>query len=566
MHLDLVIRGGTVVDGSGSEPFSADIGIADGRIAFIGQNAPQGREEIDARGKVVTPGFVDIHTHYDGQVTWENRLQPSSQHGVTTALMGNCGVGFAPCLPENRERLVHLMEGVEDLPEVVLTTGLPWAWQSFPEYLDFVESRQFDIDVATQVPHAALRVHVMGERAIAHEAATPEDRAAMAALAAEAVAAGALGFATSRTINHRSSEGWHIPTLVAAEEELATIGRAIGANGNGVLQLISDFSDPEHDLPMLRRVAEAAGRPMSVSLLQMHDAPDKWRDVLQWIDQCNADGLEIRAQVSGRMVGILMGFELTFHPFQTKPSWERLASLTRDERRAALANPDVRAQLISEEPLPSPYDGLIRNFGAIYPMVGSPDYEPTPASSIAAIAEKAGLSPDEVAYDLMIAENGDGILMGSGANYASGGLEPQREMLRHSHTVYGLGDGGAHLGFLCDASLPTFMLQHWVRDRTRGDRIPLTEVVKGLTSDNARAVGLNDRGLLKTGLKADVNVIDMDRLALKAPQVAYDLPAGGRRVTQQATGYAATIVSGVVTYREGQATGALPGRLVRGAR
>lgn len=564
MQFDLLVRGGTIVDGSGGDPLEADIGIVDGKIAFIGKNAPSAREEIDARGKIVTPGFVDIHTHYDGQVTWENRLQPSSQHGVTTALMGNCGVGFAPCTPDNRERLIHLMEGVEDLPEVVLATGLPWTWESFPEYLDFLEARAFDIDVATQVPHAALRVHVMGERAIAHEAATAQDRAAMAALAAQAIAAGALGFATSRTINHRSSEGWLIPTLVAAEAELAEIGRAVGASGRGVLQLISDFADPERELPMLRRIAEAAGRPMSVSLLQMHDAPEKWRQILHWIEQCNVDGLEVRAQVSGRMVGILMGFELTFHPFMNKPSWEKLAALSRAERQQALRTPEMRTKLLSEPDLSSPYEGLIRNYAGIYPVGDAPDYEPTPGSSIAAMAESKGISADEIAYDMMMSNGGNGILMGAGANYASGGLEPQREMLRHAHTVYGLGDGGAHLGFLCDASLPTFMLQHWVRDRTRGERLPLTEVVKGLTSDNARAVGCMDRGLLKTGLKADINVIDLDRLALKAPQVAFDLPAGGRRVTQQAAGFAATIVSGVVTYRDGEATGALPGRLVRG--
>jgi len=561
---DLVIRGGTVFDGSGGAPFDADVAINDGRIAAIGAIAASGCEEIDAKGKIVTPGFVDIHTHYDGQATWDHRLFPSSAHGVTTVLMGNCGVGFAPCRPQDRERLVHLMEGVEDLPEVVLSEGLPWRWESFDSYLDFLDARRFDVDIATQIPHSALRVFVMGERAIAREMATPEDCAAMARLAGEAIDAGALGFATSRTINHRSSQGWSIPTLTAAENELAAISNALGSRRRGVLQAISDFTDVETELAMLRRVAEASKRPMSLSLLQMSDAPDKWRRILAWIEDCNADGLEVRAQVSGRMVGILMGFELTFHPFMASPGWQALSVLSLQDRRAALHDPELRSRLITEPPLASPYAALIHNFENMYPLDHSTDYEPAAEKSIAAQAARLGVSPAALAYDLLLENDGTGILMAAGANYAAGNLDPQREMLVHPNTVYGLGDGGAHLGFLCDACLPTFMLQHWARDRTRGERLSLAEVIRGLSFETAQAVGLQDRGLLRAGLKADVNIIDHGRLGLKRPVVTHDLPSNGRRVTQAADGYVATIVSGQITYREGQAMAALPGRLVRG--
>ena len=561
---DLVIRGGTIFDGSGGEPFEADIAITGGRIAAIGVIGAAGSEEISAKGMIVTPGFVDIHTHYDGQATWDNRLFPSSAHGVTTVLMGNCGVGFAPCRPQDRERLVHLMEGVEDLPEVVLSEGLPWRWESFGSYLDFLDARHFDVDIATQIPHSALRVFVMGERAIAREMATPEDCIAMARLAGEAIDAGALGFATSRTINHRSSAGWSIPTLTAAENELVAISQALGNRRQGVLQAISDFTDVETELAMLRRVAEASRRPMSLTLLQLSESPDKWRRILSWIEACNADGLEVRGQVSGRMVGILMGFELTFHPFMASPSWPALAALSMQDRRAALHDPQLRSRLIAEAPLASPYAMLIQNFDNMYPLDDSTDYEPTRDKSIAAQAARQGISAAALAYDLLLENDGTGILMAAGANYAQGNLDPQREMLVHPNTIYGLGDGGAHLGFLCDASLPTFMLQHWARDRPRGDRLPLAQVVRGLTFETAQAVGLQDRGLLRAGLKADVNIIDYAHVGLKRPVVSYDLPSNGRRVTQAADGYVATIVNGQVTYREGQAMAALPGRLVRG--
>ncbi len=565
---DLVIRGGTIVDGTGAEPFRGDVAVTNGRIAAVGAALrARGAEEIDADGLLVTPGFVDIHTHYDGQVTWENRLQPSTAHGVTTALLGNCGVGFAPCRPADRDRLVKLMEGIEDLPEVVLTTGLPWNWESFPGYLDALAARRYDCDVATQVPHAALRVYAMGQRAVAREAATDADCALMARLAGEAIEAGALGFGTSRTINHRASDGLPVPTLTAAEDELAAIGAALGAKGRGVLQLVSDFTDIDTELPMLRRVVERSGRPLSVSLMQWHHAPQKWRDVLAWIEQCNADGLDVKAQVSGRPIGLNLGFELSFNPFSHTPGFKALAGLPVAERRAQLRRPEIRARIVGEEPESSGFPGesLLRLWSAMYPLGEHPFYEPGPEGSVAALAARRGVSPAEMAYDLMLEQDGQAVLMAPTVNFWGNSLDDLLTMMRHPHAIYGLGDGGAHLGFLCDASLPTYMLQYWVRDRTRGERLSLPEVVHGLTQRTAHAVGLRDRGVVAAGYKADLNLIDFARLALEPPRVHYDLPAGGRRMVQGARGYVATIVSGVTVRRADEATGALPGRLVRGA-
>ena len=566
MDIDLVIRGGTLVDGSGDAMREADVAIQNGRIVATGPNLPRGREEMDARGLIVTPGFVDIHTHYDGQVTWENRLNPSSAHGVTTAVMGNCGIGFAPCRPADRADLIRLMEGVEDLPEVVLSAGLPWAWESFPDYLDFVGGRSFDTDVAAQLPHAALRVYAMGRRAIDREQATEADRALMARLAKEAMEAGAIGFGTSRTINHRASDGTLVYTLDAAEEELAAIGMALGEAGRGVMQVVSDFDDPERELGMLRRVVTRAGRPLSVSLGQIHATPDRWRTVLDWIEGCNTDGLEVRAQVSGRPVGMLLGFELSYHPFSYTPTWKSLLHLSIDQRLAALRDPAIRAAITSETPDAGDFIGadFIRQFQLMYPLGAPVNYEFAPGSSVAARAGLLGVTPAEHAYDLMLEEGGRAVLMLPTTNFAGESLAAAEVMLRHPNTVYGLGDGGAHLGFLCDASLPTYMLQHWVRDRTAGARLPLEEVVRGLSADPATAVGLLDRGLVKPGYRADINIVDFDRLALKSPRIAYDLPKGGKRLTQAAEGYRATILNGVTVQRDGVATGALPGRLVRG--
>jgi N-acyl-D-aspartate/D-glutamate deacylase len=565
---DLVIRGGLIADGSGGTPFMGDIAVEDGRIVAVGEVPGSGVEEIDAAGMLVTPGFVDIHTHYDGQVTWEHRLTPSSSHGVTTAVMGNCGIGFAPCRPQDRQTLVRLMEGVEDLPEPVLSAGLPWSWESFSDYLDFLDRRSFDIDVAAQLPHAALRLFVMGERAVERAPANAAERERMAAFARDAIDAGAIGFATSRTINHRSSDGTHIPTLDAGEDELLAIAEAIADAGRGVLQLVSDLDDVEAELAMLRRVVERTGRPLTLSTMQWHNAPEKWRAVLAWIERCRADGLPIKGQVSGRPIGVLLGFEMGWSPFHFTPTFQRLATLTPEERRQALADPAIRQAIVTEAPDPS-VTGLaehVRDFANMYALGEDVDYEPDPADSMTNRAARNGTTPAAEAYDAMMAQDGRGVLMLPSVNFAYGNLEPSREMLSHSGTVFGLGDGGAHLGYLCDASLPTHLLQYWVRDRRKGPRLVLQDVVAGLTREAAEAVGLHDRGLIAPGLKADINVIDMERLRLESPQVVYDLPAGGRRVTQGAQGYVATLVNGIAIQRDGVPTGAQPGRLVRSKR
>lgn len=565
---DLVIRGGTIVDGSGGEPFVGDIAVAGQRIVAVGTVTGKGREEIDASGLLVTPGFVDIHTHYDGQVTWEHRLRPSTEHGVTTAVMGNCGIGFAPCRPQDRQTLIRLMEGVEDLPEPVLTAGLPWKWESFPDYLDFLETRDFDCDVIAQLPHAALRVYAMGDRAIERADASGEDRKAMARIAGEAIRAGAFGFATSRTIHHRSSDGTHIPTLDAGEAELIAIAQALAEEGRGVLQLVSDLDDVEAELAMLRRVVEASGRPLTLSTMQWHHSPEKWRTVLAWLEDCAAAGLPIKGQVSGRPIGLLLGFELAMNPFLHTPTFRSLLDLAPEQRRSALRDPDVRARITSEEPIPqdAAVASYMRSFEGMYALGESVDYEPDPADSMAGRARRNGSTPAEEAYDAMMEEDGRGVLMLPSVNFAYGNLEPSRVMLSHPQTVFGLGDGGAHLGFLCDASLPTHLLHYWARDRVRGPRLPLTDVVRGLTAVPAEAIGLTDRGLLKPGYKADLNIIDFATLRLQSPHVLHDLPENGRRVTQGAQGYVATILSGQVVQRDGTPTGALPGRLVRSGR
>ncbi len=557
----LIIRGGLVVDGSGQAPFEADIAIDDGRIAAIQRHiqAPVGTPEIDARGRIVTPGFVDIHTHYDAQATWTSQILSSSLHGVTTALLGNCGVGFAPCRPESRDMLVKLMEGVEDLPEVVLTEGLPWNWESFPEYLDALDGRPYDMDIATQVPHAALRVHVMGRRGFEREAATAEDRAEMARLARQGIAAGALGFSTSRAIAHRTLAGEPTPTLGAAEIELAEIAAALGG---GWMQLISDFDDPaEEEWERLLRIARLCGRPMTFSLLQRESKPDFWRWLLDRVSAANAEGVRITGQVMGRPVGLMFGFELSQHPFHTRSAFREIAHLPMPERAAALRDPARRARILAE-----PSDPALRtrlnHYARIYKL--TTDYEPAPESSVAAQAAAMGRDPEDLCYDWMLEEDGKAILNRPLLNYADGNLDAIREMVVHPHTLMGLGDGGAHVGYICDASAPTHMLTHWVRDRARGARLPLEFAVKRLSGDNAAALGLNDRGRLAVGLRADINVIDLERLSLQRPTMRYDLPAGGKRLVQGATGYTATLVAGQVVHANGQATGALPGRLVRG--
>lgn len=564
---DLVIRGGSVVDGSGGKAFEADVAIKDGLIALVGKVAGTGAEEIDARGKLVTPGFVDIHTHYDGQATWDHHMQPSAWHGVTTVVMGNCGVGFAPCKPADHDRLIRLMEGVEDIPFPVLTEGLPWNWESFPDYLDSLSKRRFDVDVGTQLPHAALRVFVMGERGADREDATAQDIEAMAALAKAAVEAGALGFSTSRTLNHRTSDGQPTPTLTASEDELTGIAMGLAAAGKGVLQFVSDFADTEGEFAMLRRIVERSGRPLSFSLSQSPRSPDQWRVILDRLSEATDAGLPMRAQVCGRPVGILFGFELTLNPFSRHPSYLEIAGLPLAERVARLRDPAFRTQLLSEGASAAAgfAANMTSNWKVMFLMGEQPDYEQTPDRTIAALAERQGVTPEELALDHMLSNGGKGMLYLPFLNYAEGSLDPSFAMLTHPDTIPGLSDGGAHVGMICDGSFPTSNLTHWTRDRTRGPKLPLETMIAMQTQDTARALGLHDRGLVAPGYRADLNVIDYDGLTLHAPGVAYDLPAGGRRLIQRAEGYVATIVAGQVTYRNGEPTGALPGRLLRGS-
>jgi N-acyl-D-aspartate/D-glutamate deacylase len=564
---DLVIRGGTVVDGTGSAPFDADVGVKDGRIASVGKIAGSGAEEIDARGQLVTPGFVDIHTHYDGQATWDERMQPSSWHGVTTVVMGNCGVGFAPCKDQDHDLLIRLMEGVEDIPFPVLADGLPWNWQSYPDYLDSLARRRFDVDIGSQLPHAALRVFVMGERGANREPATEADINAMAAIAKRAMEAGAIGFGTSRTLNHRASDGSPIPTLTAGEDELTGIAMGMAAAGKGVLQVVSDFNDPAEEFAMLRRIVQKSGRPLSFSLLQSPRDPEQWRFMLDCMSEAKAAGLQIRAQVATRPVGVLFGLELTVNPFSSHPSYREIKHLPLAERVARLRDPAFRAKLLNEEAENARAPGLspARAWDRIYPMGAEPDYEPTPDTSLAAIAAERGVDPYALALDHMLTDGGRGMLYLPLLNYAQNTLDPAYQMLQHDCVVPGLSDGGAHVGMICDGSFPTTNIVHWTRDRTRGPKLSLEHMVKAQCRDTAETVGLYDRGLIAPGYRADLNVIDYGRLKLLAPQVAHDLPTGGRRLIQRAEGYTATVVAGEVTYRDGTPTDALPGRLVRGS-
>ena len=516
---------------------------------------------------MIAPGFVDIHTHYDGQATWDSRLQPSSWHGVTTVVMGNCGVGFAPVQPGNRDRLVELMEGVEDIPGSALREGLTWDWESFPEYLGVLAGRRYDVDVAAQVPHAALRVEVMGSRAAAHVQASPDEAAEIARLAGQAVTAGALGFSTSRTLNHRSIDGELTPSYGTGEDELVAIARAVGQTGRGVMQVVSDFTDADGEFALLRQAMRAGGAPMSVSLVQSNLAPESYRDVLDFVADCQREGLAIRAQVAPRPVGLLLGLQNTLHPFMENPAWQRIADLTVAEQAKLMRSDGLRAEILAVQNRTKNRQRLggilIHKYELMYEVTDPPQYEPDPSHTIAARAGRLGVTPEELAFDIIAAGDGDAMLYLAFANYASGNLDAVREMLEHPYTIPGLSDGGAHVGTICDGSFPTTLLEHWARDR--GDAgLGLPFVIERQARDTARAVGLHDRGVLGPGYRADINVIDMSALRLHRPQMLFDLPAGGRRLVQKADGYRHTIVAGQETYRNGVATDALPGRLIRG--
>lgn len=564
---DLVIRGGTVADGAGGPLVDADVAITGGRIAAVGKIDGAGSEEIDARGMLVTPGFIDVHSHYDGQAIWDPRLLPTSWHGVTTTVMSNCGVGFAPVCEGYRDRLVDIMEGVEDIPGNVLHEGLSWDWASFPDYLDALERRPHDIDVCAQLPHSPLRIHVMGERAVRLEPATEDDIAQMRALAREAMEAGAIGFSTSRTLNHRMPNGDPIPSQGADAHELAGIAAGLKDAGRGVLQMISDFfpDDRAREFDVMRAMVKASGRPLSVTLLQRNNNPEGWREIMAVMDAATAEGLPMRAQVAPRPLGTMYGLDMPRHPFSYHPSFRKVADAPLEEKVAAMRDPAMRAKLMEEHPVDDNARLVqrIQEFDHIFPLGNPPEYAPSREMCVNAIAAREGRTPWEVSYDLLLEDDGRAMLFAPGTNYAHYNLETCREMIEHPHSLVALADGGAHVSHISDISFPTYMLTYWGRDRG-AEKLDLGWLVKRLTRDPARGMGLDDRGILAPGYKADINVIDMDRLRIEVPRMFHDLPLGSKRLLQRATGYVATIVTGEITYREGEATEALPGRLVRG--
>jgi N-acyl-D-amino-acid deacylase len=560
---DLLIRGGTVVDGTGMPAFEGDVAIDGAVIAAVGRELPgAGRREIDARGMLVTPGFVDIHTHYDAQVTWDPYLTPSIWHGCTTVVMGNCGVGFAPVKPDQHDFLIALMEGVEDIPGAAMHEGIVWGWESFPEYLDALDRIPRAIDCGAQIPHGPLRAYVMGARGAANEAATAEDIAAMRGLVRAAIEAGALGFSTSRTLLHKSSTGEPVPGTFATRDELFGIGAALGEAKRGVFQLAGEHLSMTSELAWMKELALETGRPVMFNLSQTDQAPRLWHELVALLEDAAAAGAEVYGQVAGRAIGILMSWETTAHPFAGHPSFQPLRALPAAELRARLADPELRARMLAEQaPSLGPFgDFVTRTFDKMYRAEGGIDYEPAPSTSLGAEARASGRPAAELAYDALMT----GMLYFPLFNYADGSLELLHALHQHPRTRMGLSDAGAHCGAICDGGMPTFMLTHWTRDRRRGERLALEHVIRRQTSETARAYGMRDRGTIAPGMKADVNVIDYGRLSLTEPEVAYDLPARGRRLIQKARGYVATICSGTVVVEDDVPTGAMPGKLVRG--
>ncbi|WP_395308460.1 amidohydrolase family protein [Mycobacterium sp. AMU20-3851] len=573
MTYDLVIRGGTIVDGLGGEPYVGDVAVSGGVIRAVGTVTEPGDREIDATGLLVTPGFVDLHTHYDGQAIWSDRLNPSSAHGVTTAVMGNCGVGFAPCRPEDHETLVDVMAGVEDIPGVVMVDGLPWTWETFPEFLDALDARRRDIDVAAFLPHSPLRVYVMGERGVNREPATAEDLALMRKLASEAVEVGALGFASSRLTIHKTESGQPIPSFDAAQAEIEAIARGVDDAGGGLIQFVPDLfaTDYEQALQSVFDAAAEVGLPVTFTLAIGNAGPPLHLDALRMVEKANqqagADGPTVTAQIFPRPIGLVLGLGLSGHPFVLYPSYRELAHLPLAERVAEMRKPEVRERILNDTPAGDghPLMFAAQAFEWMFPLEDPPNYEPDRADSIAERARARGVSPLEEAYDRVLDDDGKAMLMVTLANFRDGSLDTVAELIHRDDVVLGLGDGGAHYGMICDASFPTYMLTHWVRDRPEG-RLSLAATVRELTSVPARVAGLGDRGRIAVGYKADLNVIDAQELRLHRPVVVHDLPAGGRRLDQGADGYVATIVSGEIIAENGVPTDARPGRLVRGRR
>ncbi len=567
---DLILRGGTIVDGTGAPRHTGDVAIRDGLIAAVGTVAGTALREIDATGLVVAPGWVDIHTHYDGQATWDAEMAPSSWHGVTTAIMGNCGVGFAPAAPDRHDWLIGLMEGVEDIPGTALAEGLTWDWETFPEYLDALERLPRSIDVGTHVPHGAVRAYVMGDRERPGAVPTGDDITKMAAIVEEGVRAGALGFSTSRTVIHKSIEGEVVPGTTATAEELVAIGRAMGRAGHGVFELASDLRPEWREFDWMGAISRETGLPVVFAALQSIARETTLDDQIAEMARQNARGARIVAAIALRGNGVIMGWRGTVHPFRFRPSWAAIEALPWDEQRARLKDADFRAQLLGEANVYPESDivhlfrALAEGWDQLYEMDDDFDYEPQRPASIAARAAARGVTPAEYAYDLMTQGDATGFIYFPILNYADGNLDFLEQLQARDDCVNSLSDGGAHCGTICDAASPTFMLQHWVRDRPRGGRLTLETAVKRQSHDTARLYGLDDRGVIAPGALADINVIDFDHLTLERPWMAFDLPAGGKRLLQRATGYRYTIKSGVVTFEDGTWTGATPGGVLRG--
>ena len=568
MH-DTVIRGGTIVDGTGKPAYTGDVALEDGKIAAVGGKAGPGKREIDANGLLVTPGWVDVHTHYDGQATWDPLLAPSSWHGVTTILFGNCGVGFAPVRGRDHSALIGLMESIEEIPGIVLDEGLKWNWETFPQFLDALDELPRAIDIAAQIPHHPLRVYVMGERAINREKATGEDIAAMRDHVRAGLKAGAFGFTTSRTNSHKTPTGDMVPGRYSEVDELLGIGSAFKGLGYGAFGVNSDFEDEAAELEWMTRLGKETGRPVWFLLTDRPTDIERWRRLMAGVHHARNQGAMVTAQVAGRPVGVMLGIDTALNPFSIRPSWQALLKLAPAERIKRMADPAFRAQLLNEKPAPELVHRLSQfrqqittRWDRMFPMSDPPDYEPEASRSIGAMALRSNQSPDEIAYDYL-ATGADKFLFFPIVGYNEDNHEVIRAMLTDDATILGLSDGGAHCSSIVDASVPSWMLIHWARDRKRGEKLPLEMLVRRQTSETADFFGFNDRGRLAVGKKADVNVIDFQSLRLHAPEVTYDLPAGGRRLVQRVEGYHNTFVSGVSTFEKGQYTGATPGRLVR---
>ena len=562
---DLIIKNGMIYDGKGSEPFEADIGISEDKIVAIGKIEEGSIETIDAKGKIVTPGFVDIHTHYDGQVTWDPYLRPSTYNGVTTVVMGNCGVGFSPCKPDQRDWLIGLMEGVEDIPGTALHEGIDWEWESFPEYLDALEKKPLAIDVGTQIPHGAVRAYVMGERGINHEEASEDEINKMKEIVREAVEAGAYGFSTSRTEKHNDVNGKLTPSITAHKTELVEIAKSLGEIDKGVLQGISDFYDFESEFDIFKSMSKESGRPISITVEQQDARPDWWIQLLDGIEDAQSEGIQMFGQVPPRATGILMGLTATLNPFRFYPSYMEIAEFPLDERVKIMSDSSFRDRLLGEEgvsinPL---VDEIVQSYEKMFKLGEPANYEPDPKDSFQSLSETSNRTAQEIAYDAMLEKEGRALIYHPLFNYQPGDLSLVEKMLKHPYTISGLGDAGAHCGAISDASFPTTLVQHWSRDRDRGEKLPLKTVIKMQTSETASLLGINDRGILEEGYKADINIIDYEKLTLHEPEIINDLPAGGRRLVQKASGYDYTIVSGEIAFIKGEATGALNGRLIR---